>query len=177
MMSEDKEPDWLAELAKGGEALRRQMAPLVEAAERLAGASRWPVPPIPQRIVRAVDAAMRELLPPPQPPDVRYSSFRGYISFTGTMAGTANLTGVGTITASGSVALPPLRASGQLTIENPPSGPAERSIGQILALVLVAIVTSGLLGVQGPDRATVDHYLTVLSFALPIAVLIWSKQK
>jgi hypothetical protein len=43
-------------------------------------------------------------------------------------------------------------------------------------LVLVAIVASGLLGVQGPDRAAVDHYLTVMSVALPVAVLIWNKQ-
>jgi hypothetical protein len=62
-------------------------------------------------------------------------------------------------------------------VQNPPDDQAERSIGQILALMLVAIIASGLLGVQGPDRAAVDHYLTVLSFALPIAVLIWSWNK
>ena len=35
-MSEDSEPDWLAELAKGGEALRRQVEPIVQAAEQFA---------------------------------------------------------------------------------------------------------------------------------------------
>jgi len=33
-MNEDSEPDWLAELAKGGEALRRQVEPIVQAAEQ-----------------------------------------------------------------------------------------------------------------------------------------------
>jgi hypothetical protein len=42
-------------------------------------------------------------------------------------------------------------------------------------LVLVLITASGLLGVQGPDRAAVDHYLAVISLALPIAVYIWNK--
>jgi hypothetical protein len=56
------------------------------------------------------------------------------------------------------------------------SGQAERSVGQILAMVLVAIVASGLLGVQGPDRAAVDHYLTVIGVALTISVLIWTKR-
>jgi hypothetical protein len=62
------------------------------------------------------------------------------------------------------------------TVEEPAGGEAERSFGRILALVLVAIITSGLLGVQGPERAAMDHYLTVLSFALSIAMLIWTKQ-
>lgn len=33
-MSENEEPDWLAELAKGGEALRRQIEPIVHAAQQ-----------------------------------------------------------------------------------------------------------------------------------------------
>ena len=39
-MSEDNEPDWLAELAKGGEALRRQIEPIVQAAEQFVRDSR-----------------------------------------------------------------------------------------------------------------------------------------
>ena len=41
----------------------------------------------------------------------------------------------------------------------------------------MAIATAGLLGVQRADRATVDHYLTVIGVALPIALLIWNKHK
>lgn len=33
-MNEDNEPDWTAELAKGGEAMRRQVEPIVKAAEQ-----------------------------------------------------------------------------------------------------------------------------------------------
>jgi hypothetical protein len=41
-MSEDKEPDWLGELAKGGEAMRRQMESIVQSAEQLAAPpGRW----------------------------------------------------------------------------------------------------------------------------------------
>lgn len=56
------------------------------------------------------------------------------------------------------------------------SAEAERSIGQILALVLVALATWRLLVVPEQDRAAVDHYLTVIGVALTIAVLIWNKQ-
>jgi hypothetical protein len=68
-MSEDNEPDWLAELAEGGEALRRQVEPIVQAADqfvrdaRRAKASGGPALPFAQRLALAVDAGMRELLP------------------------------------------------------------------------------------------------------------------
>jgi hypothetical protein len=81
------------------------------------------------------------------------------------------------ITGSGGVALPRMSFGGQGTVQNPRTGQTERRVGQILALVLVAIAAAGLLGVQGADRATVDHYLTVIGVALPIALLIWSKHK
>jgi hypothetical protein len=82
----------------------------------------------------------------------------------------------GTVTGTGELAMPAMGTSGQGTVEEPSSGHAERSIGQILALVLVLIAASGLLGVQGPDRAAVDHYLTVISLALPIALYIWNNK-
>jgi hypothetical protein len=63
-MSENEEPDWLAELAKQ----------LFEGAERIMRDARQgktsgvgPVPPFQQRLVHAVDAAMRELVPARQP--------------------------------------------------------------------------------------------------------------
>ena len=85
------------------------------------------------------------------------------------------MTVIRTITGSVSFALPRISTAGEGTVQQPDL--IERNIGRILALVVLAIVTSGLLGVQGADRATVDHYLTVLSFALPIAVLIWTWNK
>jgi hypothetical protein len=67
-MSEDnEEPDWLAELAKGSEALRRQVEPIVQSAEqfvrdaRRAKADSGPALPFAQRVALAVDAGMREL--------------------------------------------------------------------------------------------------------------------
>jgi hypothetical protein len=192
-MSEDEEPDWLVELAKGGEALRRQIEPIVQAAEqfvcdaRRAKISGGPALPFAQRVALAVDAGIRELLPAHERSMVHGLTLStgvgtaAALTGVGTMAGArvgaaAVLSGVGTLTGGGSVALPPLRVSGQMTVENPASGQAERRIGQILAMVLVAIVASGLLGVQGPDRAAVDHYLTVIGVGLTVAVLIWNKQ-
>jgi len=58
-VSEDKVPDWLAELAKGGEALRRQMESMVQAAEQFS--AQGPTRPLAQRITRAVAAGIREL--------------------------------------------------------------------------------------------------------------------
>lgn len=170
-VNEDSEPDWLAELAKGGEALRRQAESIVQAAEQFVSAARramtkgGPVPPFQQRVVRAVEASLRELRPVHR------------VAFYDTGAAVDTLTVVKTITGSGGVTLPPMSFSGQGAVENRRSGLAERSLGQILALVVVAIATSGLLGVQGPDRATVDHYLTVIAVALAIAWRICDKRK
>ena len=169
-MSESEGPDWLAELAKGSEALRRQVEPIVQAAEqfvrdaRRAKTSGGPALPFAQRVALAVDTGLRELLPARMDADVRPVTLEASVAFPVPIVFT------------GSVALPPLRVSGQVAAEDPRGGHAERSIGQILALVLVTIVASGLMGVQGPDRAAVDHYLAVISVALPIAVYVWNKQ-
>ncbi len=166
-MNEDSEPNWLAGLVKGGEAMRRQLESIVQAAEQFAAGG--PTRLFAQRIARAVDAGMRELLSAPECPVVHQA--------TATLTGVGTMTAAATVTASGGLAMPRMGFAGQGTVQNPPSGPAERSVGQILALVLVAIFTSGLLGVQGPDRAAVDHYLTVIGFALSIALLIWNMDK
>jgi hypothetical protein len=164
-VSEDNEPDWSTQLAKGGEALRRQMESVVRAAEQFAAGG--PARTLAQRITRAVDAAMRELQPPPVHAVVHPATLHVSVSIpTPTV-----------ITGSGSIALPRAGFGGQGTVQNPPSGQAERSIGQILALMLVAVATSGLLGVQGPDQATVGYYLTVIGVLLPIAWFFWNMHK
>ena len=163
-MSENEEPDWLAELAKE---LFEGAEQFVRNAGRGTTSGVGPVLPLQQRLVRAVDAAMRELAPARQPVTHQRTAA---LTITPIFGATA------TVAASLELGLSPMRFSGQATAENPPSTETERSIGQILALVLVAIVASGLLGVQGPDRAVVDHYLTVMSVALSVAVLIWNKQ-
>ncbi len=141
-MSEDEEPDWLAELTKGGDEVRRQIELLVQGAQRFVRgaeqgpAAGGPVPPFQQRVVRAVGAAMRELVPMSGYP-VRYGGFKGYVSV------------VGTVTVSGSLALPPMRvvASGDVAtateteavkvVPDRPGRLAALSDGEIVFLVLV----------------------------------------
>ena len=130
-MSENEEPDWLTELAKGGEALRRQMEAIVQAAEQFA--ANRPARPLARRITRAVDAALHELTSAPEPV-VHNMTFH---------AGLATASAVAlapTITAVGSIVLPKMRVSGQITVQNRVRGQAERDIGYILALVLLWLV-------------------------------------
>ena len=153
-MSEDEEPDWLAELAKGSEALRRQVEPIVQAAEqfvrdaRRAKISGGPALPFAQRVALAVDAGIRELLPAHERSVVHeltlstrvgtWAALTGVGTLAGARVGAAAvLSGVGTLTGSGSVALPPLRVSGQLTVQDRRGVLAAMSDGQIVFLVLV----------------------------------------
>lgn len=161
-------------LVQGNEALRRQMEPLVKAAAQLARTTPWPKAasaiglPLSLRLAFSVGAEIQAFTRAPEP-------LRRDVTISG-VPGTVTAEAVpGTVTVTGGLASPPTGMSGHGTVEGPSSGHAERSIGQILALVLVLVAASGLLGVQGPDRAAVDHYLTVISLALPIAVYIWNK--
>ena len=164
-MNEQEEPDWLAELAKGGEALQREAMRIVKAAEEFAASG--PARPFTRRIVRAAGVGIRELAAPD--PVIRY------VTASDSAAATESIAVVRTITGRVSFALPRISVSGEGTVQQPDL--IERNIGPILALVVLAIVTSGLLGVQGPDRATVDHWATIISVGLTIAVLIWSGRK
>jgi hypothetical protein len=102
-MSGNEEPDWLAELAKGGEAARRQIEPIVEAAHQFvhdaqrARASGSTLPFV-QRVALAVNAGMRELLPR-QPVAHRR---------TASLTVTPNMTATATVTASFNLAMPPM---------------------------------------------------------------------
>jgi hypothetical protein len=170
-MNENEELDWLAQLAKGGDEMRRQVEQLIQGAQQFIRDGQrtgGPVPPFQQRVVRAVGAAMRELVPAPEVPVRGQGAARGYTTAVGTATGTA-------ITISGGLAMAPMGMSGQASVQQ--LDLIERNIGRILLLVLVAIAASGLLGVQGPDRAAVDHYLNVIGVALSIAVLIWTGHK
>lgn len=178
-MSESNEPDWLAELAKGGEALRRQVEPIVQAAEqfvrdaRLAEGRGEPALPFVQRVALAVDAGIRELVQPREPV-VHEMSLSG------------------TITSSGSIALRPLRIvsdgdvatateTGSVEVLDSPHGLAALSDGQIVALVLVWLfaVVLPLLGSALPPELHAmlsDSYAT-FAFALAITWRIRDKHK
>jgi hypothetical protein len=184
-MSEDKEPDWLAELTASAEALRRQVEQLSRAAEqfvrdaRRADTSGGPVPPFQQRMVRAVGAAIRELVPIAGYP-VR-GSFKGYaISSAGTMAGiggfamppvTVVAEDVITVTETASVEVVPDR----------PSGLAGLSPGQILAIALIWVVAYALpiyLYSQSPTPSTlIEGDLATVALAYEITCRILDKRK
>lgn len=154
-MSEDQEPDWLAELAKGGEELRRQAEPIVRAVQQFIRDARQaramgdaPLP-FTQRIALAVDAGIRELLLPREPAILHLASH-------GTLPATAGLSGVGTlagVAAADAAALvgvraiminacftvAPVRFAAQGTREKRLRGLAELSNRQIVFLVFVWI--------------------------------------
>jgi hypothetical protein len=131
-MSENQEPDWLAELAKGNEALRRQMESIVKAAEQLAAGG--PTRPLARRITRAVGAGLRAFASAPEP--VTHNlTLTAHLATASAVAVTPTITP--TITAVASLALPPMRFVGEGTVQEP--GLIERNLGRILALVLLAM--------------------------------------
>jgi hypothetical protein len=164
-MSVSREPDWRAELAKGGEALQHEVMRIVKAAEEMAASG--PARPLTRRIVRAVGAGIRELAAPE--PVVRK------LTLATTVTGTASLAGVGTITAVGSAALSPMRFAGVGTVQEPDL--IERNVGRTFALVLQMIVTAGLLGVHAQDQASVGYYAGVIFGSLGLAFAIWAGHK
>jgi hypothetical protein len=165
-MSENEQPDWLAELAKGSDALRRQMESIVKAAEQLAASG--PTRPLARRITRAVGAGLREFASASEPVDPD-------VTVTAGLATADAAAMAPTITAVGSLALPLIRFAGEVAVQQPDL--IERNIGRILALVLLAIGTAGLLGVYGPAQATVGYYAGVIFGALGLAVAIWAGRK
>jgi hypothetical protein len=178
-MSESKEPDWLAELAKGGEVVRREIRPLVQAAEqfvrdaRRAKTSARPTLPFAQRVALAVDAGMRELLPPQKQPTFHQA--------TAALTVTPVMTAVATVTASISLTMQPMRVYGQATVGNRPAGLAALSDGQILALVLVWLFAVALPRMQAalpPDlQAILSNYYATVGLALIITWRIRDKHR
>jgi len=174
-MSEENEPDWLAELAKGGEALRRQIEPIVQAAEQFVRDSRRaktagePALPFAQRVALAVDAGIRELRPAPM----------RAVAHPGTVG--VSVAGPTAIAFSGSVALRPFRVAAQGTVENRPTGLAALSDGQIVFLVLVwlyAIVLPWFGSALPPEFHAMlsDSYATI-AIALGITWRLLDKNK
>ena len=167
-MNENAEPDWLAELAKGGEALRRQMESIVQAAEQFAASG--PARPLKQGITRAVG----ELLSAPKRP-VAHQAIAELAVAVGAAASA-------TVTASGSLTLPPMvlvadgdvaTASENGTVEVLSRGDlAALSDGQIVFLVLVwlyALVLPWVGSALPPEFHAVlsDGYAT---FALALTI-------
>jgi hypothetical protein len=157
------------------EAVRRQAGPIIKAIEQLARDTQWLRGgglqlPVSLQVAFTVSAEIQRLARADEPPtlDVTIEGVPATVTVEAPP-------GTVTVTGSGGLTLPRMGLSGQGTVDEPSSGKAERGIGKILALVLVATATWRLLVMPEQDWPAVDHYLTVLSFALPIAVFIWAK--
>jgi hypothetical protein len=127
-VSESEEPDWLA---KGGEALRRELLPLVRGVDqivreaRLAKASGGPALPLVQRIALIVDSSLNEWLSTGERPVVHQAT--AALTVNVTMSATA------TVTASGGLAMRRMGLAGQGTVQN------RRSVigGHLLIMVIL----------------------------------------
>lgn len=161
-MSDKVQPDLLAELAKGGEALQQIAADLVESARQLAATSGQPFT---QRLVRAANAALGELFPA-DPADVNIEGVTGRVTVTAVpgrvVTGSLRMVAVGTMTVAATVTTP---------------DPDEVRLGVIVAGVLLVFLTAILLAVPAAERAGVDHGLTVLGTALAVATVLYANRK
>lgn len=95
-----------------------------------------------------MDAALRELASAPEP--VVHN-----VTVTAGLATASAVAVAPAITGVGSFALRLMRFAGEGTVQQPDV--IEQNLGRILALVLLAISTCGLLGVHGPDQASVGY--------------------
>jgi hypothetical protein len=177
IVSENKEPDWSAELAKGGEALWREAELLVRTAERFVRAN-----PFAQRIARAVGADMGELLSARDRPVVHQVTLNATVTpAAATAVATVPAARVETVDFTGCVALAPMRVAGQVMVEDRRSGLAGLSDGEKLALVLVWLFAVALPRVQAalpPDmQAMLSNYYATLGVALIITWRICDKRK
>lgn len=157
-MSEENEPDWLAELAKGGEAVRAQIEPILQAAQQFvrdaqrAKTSRGPALPFAQRVALAVDAGLRELLPARMDADVRPVTLEASVTFPAV------------IVASGGLVLSPMSIAGQATVQDRRAAIA----GQVLVLVIVWLlvlvlpVAIAMSGLSPGTQLILDIYYAAL---------------
>jgi len=157
-MNEDKEPDWLAEPAKGGEALRAQIEPILQAAQQFVrDAQRTKAYgglalPFAQRVALAVDAGLRELLPARMDADVRPVTLEASVAFPAV------------IVASGGLMLSPMSIAGQGTVQD------RRAViaGQVLVLVIVWLlvlvlpVAIAMAGLSPDTQLILDTYYAAL---------------
>lgn len=139
----------------GSEATRRQIEPIVQAAQqfvrdaRRASASYGLALPFAQRVALAVDASIRELMPPREPVV--------HVTLSDTGAAASTLAMAGLAAASGTAPMPSVRVQ------------AEWRAGQILALVLlwlvVLAVPASVMATDLPPeaQATADAYDAILA--------------
>jgi len=192
-MNEENEPDRLAELAKGGEALRGQMEPVVRAAQQFvrdaqqAKARGGPALPFAQRVALAVDAGIRELVPEPKRP-VAHHRTAGLVVNISSAASARVTTGAGLTIQPvfGAVRGDTAAATETVAVEVLDSrrGLAGLNAGQILALVLVwllllampvAIVDAKLS--QEAQQAAEAYYAVAVALAVKITFRIVDTRK
>jgi hypothetical protein len=157
----------LEPIVEASEIIARQLEPMIQAAAQLARAGAWPVPPFQQQLLRTVEAAITGT--------ITLQPFACDANIDGSAALIRVVAPPGTVTGSAEVAV--MNVAGQGIVQNPHSGRTERGVGQVLALVLVAMVAAGLLAVPARDQALAGYDLAVIGLALTVALAIWSKGK
>lgn len=168
-MSESEEPDWLA---KGGEAVRRELLPLVTAVDqivrdaRLAKASGGPALPTVQRVALAVDAAMREILPARMDATAQPATLEVSVAFPAVIIG------------SGGVTLPPMRLGGQGTVQDRRAVTAGHLLIVVILWLLVLVGPEAIMKANLSSGATamLDAYYGAIA-AIAVAVTIDYLQK
>jgi hypothetical protein len=191
MTDDNEQPPWTRVLAAAqkavaalqrefaeNDALRRQAAQMVKTAQALARDGLWPRPmPVPTnlaQISQSMNAPLREV-GRTIPPDL------AVFAPAATAHGTAPSPSIRTsFTASGSIAARKPSISGEGTVEEPKDDLVAKQsvgIGRLVAIALVFIAASGLLGVNPAYQMSVGYYVSVVSAALAIALAIWALPK
>lgn len=175
MTSEQDKPDWLAELARGGQSMRRQVSPIVRAAQqfvddaRAAQAQAGTPLPFAQQITLTVDAGIREVISAVQGEG---GLVLGNIGMNITATVVADIDVI-RVTEHASVVV--LEESGKL-----PSGDQAAKAGQLLVLVLVWILALGGPIAQqalAPEaQAVLTNELATFGLALMITWRILDKR-
>jgi hypothetical protein len=191
MSDEDEQPPWtevLAAMQKAAaalqrefaenDALRQQAAQMVKTAKILARAGLWPRPlPVPTnlaQISQSMYAALREVARTTPPDLVVFAQ-------AATAYGTALSPSIPkSVTGSVDVTLHKMIVSGEGTVGEPKDDLVAKQsigIGRLVAIALVFIAASGLLGVNPAYQTSVGYYASVVSAALGIALAILALPK
>jgi len=172
IVSEGKEPDWSVELVKGGEALLREVQPIVRAFDqflcdaRLAKASGGPALPLVQRVALIADARLRELRSP-------------NATVTAAPATAVAMVPAPTVvTFSGSVALAPFRVAGEVTVEERRSPIDGHLLVMVILWLLVLVGPEAIMKANLSSGATtiLDAYYGAIA-AIAVAVTVDYHQK
>lgn len=162
----------MAELAHGGDAVRRQIEQLVQGAEqfvrdaRRAKTSGGLALPFVQRVALAVDAAIREILPARLDATAKPATVEVSVAFPAVIVG------------SGGVTLAPMRLGGQATVQDRRAVTAGHLLIMVILWLLVLVGPEAIMKANLSSGATtmLDAYYGAVA-ATAVAVTIDYYQK